>query len=208
MPADHHPSFRPRNPIRWLKPLLFVVCLFPLAYLVTGGLSNRLGANPIEAVIHANGEWALRFLLITLCITPLRELSGWGWLMQLRRMFGLFAFFYAFLHLGSYIGLDQFFDWRAIGEDIIKRPYITIGMLSFILLVPLAATSTNAMMGRLGGRRWQGLHRLIYVITLGACVHFLMLVKADILEPMIYLLLFGLLMAFRLNVWMGRKRGK
>lgn len=197
---------RPTHPLAWLKPLLFVLCLLPLLYQGLAALSGALGANPIEALIRHNGDWALRFLLITLCITPLRALTGWGWLMRLRRMLGLFAFFYASLHLSAYVGLDQFFAWRAIGEDILKRPYITLGMASYLLLIPLALTSNQAMMARLGGRRWQRLHRLVYLITLGGCVHFLLLVKADLREPLLYLGGFALLMLYRAHLYARREK--
>lgn len=186
-----------REPIRWIKPTLFVLCLLPLAWLVYRGLGGGLGANPIEAVIRFNGDWALRFLLITLAVTPLRRLSGWRGLIRLRRMLGLYAFFYACLHLLGYVVLDQFFDWAAIWADILKRPYITVGMFSFALLVPLAATSTNAMMRRLG-RHWQRLHRLVYLIGIGGVLHFYMLVKADTREPLIYAAILAVLLAMRL----------
>jgi len=187
-----------RAPPRWLKPAVFALCLLPLALLAWNAVSGGLGANPIEAVIRHNGDWALRLLLATLAVTPLRRLTGWTWPMRVRRMIGLFAFFYATLHLLSYVGLDQFFDWPAIGADILQRPYITIGISAFALLVPLAATSTDAMMRRLGGRRWQRLHRLAYVAAGAGVLHFLWLVKADVREPLIYGALLLLLLGFRL----------
>lgn len=168
-----------------IKPLVFLAALAPLAWLLYAALGGHLGVNPIETVTRTLGDWALRFLLLTLVITPLRRLSGWRWPMRLRRMLGLYAFFYTSLHLASYIVLDQFFYWPEIWSDIIKRPYITVGMISFILLIPLAITSTSGMMRRLG-RNWQRLHRLVYPIAIGGVLHYYMLVKADTREPLIY----------------------
>lgn len=168
-----------------LKPLLFLAALAPAIWLTAAALSGHLGANPIEAVTRSLGDWALRFLLLTLAITPLRRFSGRRWPLRFRRMLGLYAFFYAALHLTSYIVLDQFFYWPGIWEDIIKRPYITVGMVSFLLLIPLAATSTHAMMRRLG-KNWHRLHRLVYLIAIGGVLHFYMLVKADTREPLLY----------------------
>ncbi|MEE9492611.1 MAG: protein-methionine-sulfoxide reductase heme-binding subunit MsrQ [Gammaproteobacteria bacterium] len=168
-----------------IKMLAFLLCLLPVMVLVVQFFQDRLGANPIEAITHETGEWALRFLLITLMATPASRLLGWRWAMRLRRMFGLFAFFYACLHLAIYLWLDQFFDWPEIWLDILDRPFITIGMLAFVLLLPLVVTSTNAMMKRLG-KRWKKLHRLAYVIPLLGVLHYWWLVKADVLEPLIY----------------------
>jgi len=170
------------NSIRVLKTALFLACLLPLARLVmeTFGLAGlSLGANPVEQLIHRCGLWGLKFLLITLSITPLRHLTGWNWLIRLRRMLGLFAFFYICLHFLMYAGLDQRFDFGAIGEDILKRPYITLGIMGLIMLIPLAVTSTNAMMRRLG-RRWQKLHRLVYLIGIVGGCHFWWQAKKDI----------------------------
>ncbi|MDH5785705.1 MAG: sulfoxide reductase heme-binding subunit YedZ, partial [Chromatiales bacterium] len=147
-----------------LKVAVFITCLLPLLWLAYGTWNSTLGANPIETITRTLGDWALRLLLLTLTITPLRRLSGWGWPLRLRRMLGLFAFFYALLHLCSYLVLDQFFYWPEIWADIIKRPYITIGMVAFLLLIPLAITSTHKWMRRLG-RHWQRLHRLVYPIA-------------------------------------------
>ncbi|MFQ5760913.1 MAG: sulfite oxidase heme-binding subunit YedZ, partial [Acidiferrobacterales bacterium] len=154
------------------KPVLFVLCLVPLAWLVWDGVTNNLGANPVETVRRYTGDWTLRFLLIALTVTPLRRLTGWHVVIRLRRMLGLFAFFYACLHFVSYIWLDQFFMWDAIIEDILDRPYITVGVASFLLLIPLAVTSTNGMVRRLGARRWQRLHQLVYVIGVLGVIHF------------------------------------
>ena len=182
----------------WHKPLLFTLALLPLALLMTGALQGTLGANPIEAVIRDLGDWALRFLLLTLTVTPLRKLSGWRWVGPLRRMLGLFAFFYLCLHILGYVVLDQFFDWAAIADDILKRPFITIGMLAFLLLLPLAVTSGQAMMRRLGGARWKRIHRLIYPAAIAGVVHYALMVKADLREPLIYAALLSLLLGYRL----------
>ena len=187
----------------WLKSSLFALCLVPAARLVWLGLSDGLGANPIEFVIRSLGTWTLTLLLATLAITPLRRLTGLNALIRVRRMLGLFAFFYASLHFLAYVGLDQFFDFRQILADIVKRPYITVGFTSFVLLIPLAVTSTNAMQRRLGGRRWQRLHRLVYVIAAGGVVHYLWLVKKDITAPALYALVLILLLGLRL--WWQRR---
>lgn len=177
-----------------LKAVLFLLCLIPLSHLGWAFQQDDLGANPIEALTRGLGTWALNFLLITLAVTPLRKLTGWHWLIRLRRMLGLFCFFYALLHWTSYIWLDQFFDWGEIGRDILKRPFITMGMMAFLLLVPLAVTSNNYAIRRLGGKRWQELHRTVYAIGILAVFHYLWMVKLDILKPVLYgLLLAGLL---------------
>ena len=183
-----------------LKVVVFVLCLVPVGRLAWGVWNDTLGANPIEFIIRALGDWALRFVLITLAVTPLRKLAGWTWLMPLRRMLGLYAFFYATLHLSAYIWVDQFFDWIAIAKDIIKRPFITVGMLTFSLLVPLAITSNNAMIRRMGGKRWQLLHRAIYAIGALGVLHFWWMVKLDITQPAIYAAVLGLLLGMR-AVW-------
>lgn len=176
-----------------VKNFLFVCCLAPFFILVFNAVTGNLGANPIEKVRLFTGDWTLYFLLITLAITPLRKISGWNELIRYRRMLGLYAFFYACLHFLSYLILDQFFDWEEIGRDIIKRPYITIGVAAFVLLIPLAVTSTNRMMKRLG-KNWKQLHSLIYLIATLGILHFLWLVKADIREPVLMgTLLIGLL---------------
>jgi len=196
--------------VRLLKIVVFALCLVPLAWLMAetlgvGGLG--LGANPIEELIHQLGKWGLKFLLITLAVTPLRRLTGWNRLIRFRRMLGLFAFFYLLLHFLVYAGLDQRFDIAAILEDIVERPYITIGMTALLLLVPLAVTSTNAMMRRLG-KRWKKLHRLIYVIGILGVWHFYWQVKLDTLEALIYAGILTVLLAFRLVDWRRRERRK
>lgn len=189
------------------KPLVFVACATPAAWMLLGVLvalgvlaqgGMDLGADPVKRLIHACGITALNLLLITLAVTPLRQLTGWNHLLRLRRMLGLFAFFYVLLHFTVYFWLDQQLRLAAVGEDIFERPYITIGMLALLLLLPLAVTSTNRMMRRLG-RRWTQLHRLVYVIAGLGLWHFWWQVKADILEPLIYVSIFAILMAFRLK---------
>lgn len=180
-----------------LKPPLFIACLVPLAWYAWAAQADALGANPIEAVTRGLGTWALNFLLITLAVTPLRKLSGWAWLGRLRRMFGLFAFFYAAMHLVTYLWFDQFFDWAAIARDIVKRPFITVGVVCFILLLPLAATSNAYAIRRLGGRRWQELHRSVYAIAVLAVLHYAWMVKADISRPLLYALAVAVLLGAR-----------
>lgn len=182
---------------RIVKPLVFALCLAPLARLAWRAIDGDLGANPIEAVTRALGGWALTFLLASLAVTPLRRLSGVNSLIRLRRMLGLFAFFYAALHMSSYVGLDRFFDWRDIAADVVKRPYITIGVTAFVLLVPLAVTSTDGMVRRLGGKRWQRLHRLVYAIAALGVVHYLLLVKADVRKPLVYGGVLAVLLGYR-----------
>ncbi len=182
-----------RNPKFWI----FVVCLLPLARLIALGFSGGLGANPIEFITRSTGTWTLVGLMVTLSITPLRRLSGHAGLTRYRRMLGLFTFFYVCLHFVTYIWLDQFFDPAAIARDIIKRPFITVGFTAFVLLIPLAATSTRAMIRRLG-RRWQQLHRLVYAIAILGVIHYLWLVKKDLTEPLVYGVVLTLLLLMRL----------
>ncbi len=182
-----------RNPKLWL----FVACLLPLARLVWLGFSGGLGANPIEFVTRSTGTWTLVGLMVTLSVTPLRRLTGVAELIRYRRMLGLFTFFYACLHFVTYVWLDQFFDPAAIARDIVKRPFITVGFAAFMLLIPLAATSTRAMIRRLG-RRWQSLHRAVYLIAVLGVVHYLWLVKKDLTEPLVYGAVLALLLAMRL----------
>jgi sulfoxide reductase heme-binding subunit YedZ len=186
----------------WIKVFVFLLCLIPLGHLVWGAATNNLGANPIEVITRSTGKWTLVFLLITLSVSPLRKVSRLQWLIRFRRMFGLYAFFYVCLHFTTYIWLDQFFDIMEMSKDVIKRPFITMGFSSFVLLVPLALTSTRRMIQRLGGRRWQQLHRLIYFSAAGGVVHFLWLVKADLQRPLIYGAILMLLLGFRIAVWL------
>nr|WP_241911815.1 protein-methionine-sulfoxide reductase heme-binding subunit MsrQ [Telmatospirillum siberiense] len=164
---------------------------------MAAGIAGDLGANPIEAVIRSLGDWALRLLVVALAVTPARRLTGWAGLASYRRMIGLWAFAYAALHFAAYVVLDQFFDWAAIGREIVKHKFITAGMLAFALLLPLAATSTSAMIRRLGGRRWQRLHRLVYVAGPLAAIHYIWMVKADALQPMVYFVLILGLLCYR-----------
>lgn len=186
---------------RFGKPLLFVFCLVPVGLGVWDGLTGQLGANPIEEITHRTGDWTLRFLLISLSITPLRKILKRSALVRYRRMLGLYAFFYACLHFLTYIVLDQFFDFHEIGKDILKRPYITIGFSAFLLLIPLAITSTNAMQRKLG-KRWKQLHQLVYVAGLLGVLHYAWLVKADYSRPLMYALIFIFLLSVR--VWYQR----
>lgn len=169
-------------------------------------VNDGLGANPIEAIELRTGRWALRFIIITLAVTPLRRLTGWNELIKYRRMLGLFAFFYATLHLSAFIGLDMFFDVSDIVEDIVKHPYITIGMATWLLLLPLAITSTKGWVRRLGGRRWNKLHRLIYVAAITGTIHYLWAVKKDTFLPLVYLGIIAALLAWRVWAWRARRR--
>ena len=189
----------------WLKVGVFSACLMPLLVLAGQALSDTLGANPIDEITDQTGTWTLRFLLITLAITPARRLTGWNRLIQLRRMLGLFAFFYGSLHFVTYIWLDQFFLIEDIIADVMDRPFITVGFASFVLLIPLAVTSTTAMIRHLGGKWWQRLHRLVYAIAIGGVVHYLWLVKADIQQPLIYGSILGGLLVYRVWDLYGRR---
>ncbi|MHB8454208.1 MAG: protein-methionine-sulfoxide reductase heme-binding subunit MsrQ [Acidiferrobacterales bacterium] len=180
-----------------LKRAIFAAGLLPLVALGLRAYRNGLGANPIAVITHSTGTWTLVFLLITLGVTPLRKLTGFHWLLRFRRMLGLYAFFYACLHFLTYVWLDQFFDWHAMLKDIAKRPFITVGFAAFVMLVPLAVTSTNAMVRRLGAKRWQALHRLVYIIAIGGVLHYLWLVKKDITQPVIYGVILACLLGFR-----------
>ena len=173
--------------------------------LVWDGYHDALGANPVEKITHQTGDWSLRFLLITLSVTPLRILFDWQVLMRLRRMLGLFTFFYVCLHFATYLVFDHFFDVGEIVKDIIKRPYITVGFAAFLMLIPLALTSTNKMMKRLG-RNWKRLHQLVYVIAVCGILHYLWLVKADLLQPLLHAAILLVLLGIR--VWYQRQSGK
>ena len=185
------------------KPLLFVACLAPLA-LVAGdlfGVTGSLGANPVEAILDRFGNWGLRFIMITLAVTPLRRLTGWNWLTRFRRMLGLFTFFYVLMHFLTWLILDQGLLWSAIVEDIAERPFITIGAVALLLLTALAVTSTNGMRRRLG-RRWQTLHNAVYVIGVLGVWHFWWQVKLDTLEPLIYAVILTALLGYRATVYL------
>ncbi len=186
-----------RTQLAAIKAFVFTLCLVPALQLALGWRADTLGANPVETLTHASGEWTLRLLLITLAITPLRRLSGLNWLLRLRRMLGLFAFAWGTAHLATYLWLDQFFDWNAIARDILKRPFITVGFAAWALMVPLAATSCAFAIRRMGGRRWQELHRSVYAVGLLGVLHFWWLVKADIREPLLYAVLLAVLLGMR-----------
>ena len=183
--------------LKLLKVAVFLAALMPLARLAWKGYQQVLGANPIEVITHSTGDWTLIFLMLTLSITPLRKLTGQPWLIRFRRMLGLFAFFYASLHFTTYIFLDKFFDVHEMVKDIGKRKFITIGFTAFVLLIPLAATSTAAMIRRLG-KRWQMLHRLIYISAIAGVIHYWWLVKADVRKPQYYAIVLLLLLGYRL----------
>ena len=203
------PVMTPEHPIRRIaKPLLFALCLSPLAWLAWAAWVGGLGANPVEAANRFTGDWALRFIVIALMVSPLCQLSGWGAPMRFRRMLGLFAFAYSFLHTANYIALDQFFDWQEIWADVFTRRYITVGWVAFLLLLPLAATSTNAMVRRLGTGRWKQLHRLVYLIAIGSVIHYYLMVKADVLVPLIYTAVLALLLGYRVVAGMRRRGGR
>ncbi|MBI3042940.1 MAG: sulfoxide reductase heme-binding subunit YedZ [Betaproteobacteria bacterium] len=183
--------------MRRIKAALFVASLGPLAYLIWLGFTGGLGADPVEFIRRSTGTWTLDFLIITLSMTPLRRMTGWHWLARLRRMFGLYAFFYAVIHVVTYLWLDQLFDLETIWRDVIKRPLIAAGFLSFVLMIPLAATSTDRMARRLGGKRWQQLHRAVYAVAIAGVIHFWWLVKLDYTRPLLYSMIFGCLLLAR-----------
>lgn len=194
--------------MRTVKVLVFAAALGPVFYLAWGAASGGLGANPIEAITRETGTWTLRFLLITLAVTPLRRLTGLNSVIRFRRMLGLFAFFYGTLHLFTYLWLDQFFDLAAIAKDVYKRPFITAGMTAFLSMLPLAVTSTTGMIRRMGGKAWRRLHRLAYLAALAGVVHYWWLVKLDVTRPQIYAALLAVLLGAR-AVWVVRaQRGR
>jgi len=187
--------------IRTLKLLAFLSCLGPAAVLVWKGYHDRLGANPVDVITRTTGRWTLTFLLLTLGITPVRKLSRLPWLIRFRRMLGLFAFFYGSLHLMTYVWLDKFFDFPMMLHDIAKRRFITAGMTAWTLMLPLALTSTSGWIRRLGGKRWQRLHRLIYFSAAAGVIHFIWLVKADLRRPLTYGAILAALLLFRISAW-------
>jgi sulfoxide reductase heme-binding subunit YedZ len=190
---------------KWTKVPVFLLCLAPLGILVWRALTGNLGANPVEFIQHATGDWTLRFLVITLCITPFRKLLKLPDLIRFRRMLGLFAFFYACLHFLTYLGPDQSFDVAAMWKDVAKRPFITVGFAAFVLLIPLALTSTAGWIRRLGGHRWQTLHRAIYISALCGVIHYYWLVKSAVLRPLIYGAIVAVLLLWRLADWYIRR---
>lgn len=192
------------NRITTIKTTLFVLLCLPAAWMIFDIVAGNL-VEPVEELTHATGQWALRILLLTLAITPLRQLTGWTRLIRLRRMLGLFSFFYMVLHFSIYLVLDRFFHWPEIVVDLTERPYIIAGFTCLVLCIPLACTSTDAMMRRLGGRNWKRLHRLVYPAAIAAVLHFIWLVKADVTEPAIYALVLAVLLGWRLRA-SGEKR--
>lgn len=191
---------------RWLKPLVFVLALSPLLWfalrLVLLRPGDPVGINPIETAIRFSGDQALTLLLVSLAVSPLRHLTGWAAVMRLRRMLGLFAFFYAAVHLLVYAGLDQFFDWATLWADVLKRRYITVGMAALLILLALAVTSPQGMVKRLGGWRWKRLHALVYFAAPLAVLHYAMMVKADLRTPLIYAGVLAVLLLLR-SPWRG-----
>lgn len=203
---------RKRDPIVWvIKPIVWALCLAPLAWLgwlvleVVYFDGRGLTANPVEFLNLYLGDWAIRILLVSLAVTPIKILTGWKQIVRLRRLLGLFAFFYVVLHIANYVVLDQFFDWLAIWNDILKRWYITVGMVGLLCLIPLAITSTKGWIKKMGGKNWNKLHKLVYVAGAAACLHFFMMRKGIQLEPIIYGGIFLSLMAIRMIEPLKRK---
>ena len=205
MPYAILPTQLSSRQLALVKALLVLACLAPAALLLRGWLIDALGANPVEALSEATGEWTLRLLLVTLSVTPLRRLTGAHWLLRLRRTVGLFAFAYGCLHVTAYLWLDQRFDWYAIADDILERPFIAVGFSALVLMTPLALTSSAAMVRRLGGRRWQSLHRSIYAIAILGVVHMAWQAKGDLLEALIYIVWLALALGLR-AVWRDAER--
>jgi sulfoxide reductase heme-binding subunit YedZ len=201
------PALTPRA-FATVRATLFVLALLPFAELLWLGFTDALGANPVEFVLRWLGKWTLVALLATLAITPLRWATGWAWLVRLRRMLGLYAFFYGTLHVTAYVWIDHFFNWNEIVADVVKRPYLTFGFVAYVLMIPLALTSTNAMVRRLGGRNWQRLHRVVYAIGVLGVLHFWFhkLAKNDLARPALYALVLGALLGARLLRWSDRRR--
>jgi len=193
---------------KWTKVAIFVICLIPFADLLWRFITGNLGINPVETLQHGTGDWTLRFLVFTLCITPLRKLLKLPDLIRFRRMLGLFAFFYVCLHFLTYLGPDQSFDLAGMWKDVAKRPYITVGFTAFVLLIPLAITSTTGWIRRLGGKRWQMLHRAIYVAAVCGVIHYYWLVKSDVRKPLFYGTLVTILLLWRLGDWFFKRRSQ
>ena len=181
------------------KVVLFMVLAVPFVGLTVAAFTDGLGGNPVEKLTHETGEWALRLTLATLAVTPMRRLFGWNWPLGQRRMLGLYAFFYAIMHFTTYLWLDQFFDWAAIVEDLIKRPYIALGFAAVLLMLPLAMTSPHGMVRKLGGQRWRRLHRLVYPMAILGVLHYAWLVKADYREPFVYAAILAVLLLTRVR---------
>jgi sulfoxide reductase heme-binding subunit YedZ len=193
---------------KWTKVAVFLICLIPFADLLWRFISNDLGINPVETLQHGTGDWTIRFIVFTLCITPFRKLFKLPDLIRFRRMLGLFAFFYVSLHFLTYLGPDQSFDLSGMWKDVAKRPFITVGFAAFVSLIPLAITSTAGWIRRIGGKRWQLLHRLIYIAAVCGVVHYYWLVKSDVRKPLFYGALVGILLLFRLLDWLLKRRSQ
>jgi methionine sulfoxide reductase heme-binding subunit len=191
---------------KWTKVVVFLLCLVPLGVLLWKAYQDDLSANPIEFVEHWTGDWTIRFLIITLCITPLRKILHLPLLIRFRRMLGLFAFFYVCLHFLSWVVLDHFFNLHEMWTDVLKRRYITVGFTGFVLLLPLAITSTAGWIRRLGGKQWQLLHRVIYFAAIAGVIHYYWLVKSDETKPLQYAWIVGILLAWRIGYWIYGKR--
>jgi methionine sulfoxide reductase heme-binding subunit len=200
---------------KWTKLVVFLICLIPAADLTARALAavfaglpleTYLTPDPIKFITHRTGDWTIRFIIFTLAITPLRKLLRLPQLIRFRRMLGLFAFFYASLHFLTWMVLDKFFDWRDMWADVYKRPFITLGFLAFVLMIPLALTSTAGMIRRLGGKRWQQLHRLIYVTACLGAIHYYWSVKSDVRKPLFFAALIAVLLAWRLGAWVIGRR--
>jgi methionine sulfoxide reductase heme-binding subunit len=191
---------------KWTKALLFVVCLCPLGELIWIAFTGGLGPNPINFVEHFTGDWTIRFICITLAVTPLREILGQPQLIRFRRMIGLYAFFYACLHFSTWFGIDNFFNFHDISKDIVKRPFITVGFTAFVLMIPLAITSTKGMVRRLGYKKWQFIHRAIYVTAILAVIHYYWLVKSDKTRPLRYGAVIAVLLLWRAGTWLRDRR--
>lgn len=210
-PSSLQPSSLQPSSLTWgtvgrgaLKPLVFALCLMPLGWIVSevvilirGGVGS-LGANPVEFIIRFLGDWSLQFILIALAVTPVRIVTGWNIVARLRRMLGLFAFFYICLHIATYVGVDHLFDWKTIWADIVKRTYITVGMAALVMLTPLAVTSTDGMIRRLGGARWRRLHMLVYPAAVAGVIHYFLMIKAGYQQPLIYAVILTTLFGIRL----------
>ena len=202
LPPKPPPSVRRRS---FATPIVVALAALPLLSIAWSAYTDRLGANPIREIVIETGLWTLRFLAVSLAVTPLRRISGWNWIIRQRRTLGLVTFFYATVHLSSYIGLDQAFVWDDIVHDVLKHRYTFVGMAAYLTLVPLALTSTKASIRRLGGKRWNRLHRLVYLTAIGGTVHSLWSVKKDTTNPLLYLLLFVALLGVRLAWWSRRR---
>lgn len=195
-------------PRRSAKIVLFLACLLPIAILMYQYANDLLSANPLDDITDTTGTWTLRFVMLTLAVTPLRKVTGWSSLGRFRRMIGLFAFFYGALHLTTYLWLDKFFEWEEVIADIVKRPFITVGVASLLLMVPLALTSFDKMIKWMGGKRWRALHRLVYLTGIGGVIHYLWLVKADIQRPLTYGAILAILLSYRVWDWFRARRTK